>query len=451
MKGRILILEDESEFAEMLSEILEANDFDAVSLQDSLKAIEKTKEGSFDLLVTDFMMPKLDGIEFVQRVREFNRSVPVILISAFLKETDMERAAEAGVTRILKKPFESSEFLSEISALLDEGSKNQTRAVSGSAEEGAAPSSSEEAYPKPLEFLSDATIAGSSLAQDLWGALRRKETIFLSGERGFEIDPILSQVAEWGGDGRETCVFDLEASALLSSMGRDLISRAESSEEKYTIFVAKNLTLLDRSQQKMLHDLLDREDSYLRRAGQVTFVFAVDADRLALAELSMDESLTRTIFQSLVRVPPLGGRYSDIGFYLKRQGRNNAASGLSLTPEGAANLLRYEWPGNYAELIEIHARLTKRWGDSEITGEKVRVALEKRRVEPLDELPTPDLSSVLGECQMRILEAASAGKRKNPESVLKVLGCPDGVTPSSRFPQGQELIYPELIEASSAK
>jgi len=201
----------------------------------------------------------------------------------------------------------------------------------------------------------------------------------------------------------------------------------------------------------MLYDLLDREDSYLRRASQVTFVFAVDADRLALAELSMDESLTRTIFQSLVRVPPLGGRYSDIGFYLKSQGRNNAASGLSLTPEGAANLLRYEWPGNYAELIEIHARLTKRWGDSEITGEKVRVALEKRRVEPLDELPTPDLSSVLGECQMRILEAASAGKRKNPESVLKVLGCPDGVTPSSRFPQGQELIYPELIEASSAK
>jgi len=123
MKGRILILEDESEFANVLSEILEANDFDAVSSQDSLKAIEKAKEETFDLLVTDFMMPKLDGIEFVQKVREFNRSVPVILISAFLKETDMERAAEAGVTRILKKPFESSEFLSEISALLDEGSK----------------------------------------------------------------------------------------------------------------------------------------------------------------------------------------------------------------------------------------------------------------------------------------------------------------------------------------
>ena len=119
---------------------------------------------------------------------------------------------------------------------------------------------------------------------------------------------------------------------------------------------------------------------------------------------------------------------------------------LNFSPDAAALMLRYDWPGNFYELIEVRNRLAKRWGGGELSVEQVRSAMEKRLTSPLDELPESALSEVLRERQNEVLENLMQAERKSPVEVLRSVGCPE-TTPARQFPSGQELLYPGLLDS----
>ncbi len=441
MDGKILILEDDQAFAEMLVENLEANDLKAEVSLDPSRAIDRVREENFDILVSDYLMPKLEGTAFIRKIREFNHSIPVIMISAYMGDAEIRQAAKVGVTRILKKPFQVSELILELEKVLGE-KKSLANGETRKRRSG----SSDVTYPEPLQHLSAESHESRRWVQSLWEAFESKEPIFVAGDRGFEVDPIVSELAQWQDPDGGKIAFDFDAAELLGSKARSLLARFSGKDRYSRVVIGRGLDQLDRSQQRMLSELLVRRDSYLRQDGELTILFPVNSERLSLAEMSMDEKLLEMVFSNLVRVPPLRGRFREIFHYMRHSLSDGKTPDLNFSPDAAALMLRYDWPGNFYELIEVRNRLAKRWGGGELSVEQVRSAMEKRLTSPLDELPESALSEVLRERQNEVLENLMQAERKSPVEVLRSVGCPE-TTPARQFPSGQELLYPGLLDS----
>ncbi|MDP4175140.1 MAG: response regulator [Bacteroidota bacterium] len=109
---RILIVEDEDEIRMGLTFFFEASGYcctEAVNGYDALKVIEKE---SPDLIISDIMMPVLDGYEFLKIIksREATRSIPFIILSAKTETEEIEKGYTLGISGFLAKPFSLSEL-----------------------------------------------------------------------------------------------------------------------------------------------------------------------------------------------------------------------------------------------------------------------------------------------------------------------------------------------------
>ncbi len=115
---RILIVDDEADIRIELAEYLEYEGYHVNAMGDGLKALEKFEAASADLVIADIKMPKLDGHEFLRRLRALDPRVPVIVITGHYSVTDLKKVTELEVTDIIKKPFRLEEISQKLSRLL---------------------------------------------------------------------------------------------------------------------------------------------------------------------------------------------------------------------------------------------------------------------------------------------------------------------------------------------
>ncbi len=117
---RILIVEDEKHLADGLQFNLEADGFEVETASDGAKALEILgREGnSFDAIVLDVMMPKVDGFTVAKALREKEDFTPILMLTALGKPEDVLNGFEAGADDYLPKPFELNIFLARLNGLL---------------------------------------------------------------------------------------------------------------------------------------------------------------------------------------------------------------------------------------------------------------------------------------------------------------------------------------------
>ncbi len=441
MDEKILILEDDQPFAEMLKETLQANGFQARVSLDPGEALQSLRAEEFNLLVSDYLMPKLEGTAFIRKVRTFNESIPVLMVSAYMGEREMLQASQAGVSRVLKKPFEMEELMSEIGQLLD-GSFASAGEVGG-----AIAAASDGSLPDSLRHLPPVSDDSRDFVEHLWDGFRVGGPVFLTGEEGLEIDPIIAEVSVWAASRGDAVCFDFRAGDLLSAQSRRVITRFAGKDDYSRIVLVRDMDRIDRSQQKALLRSLKRPDGTFGESQQPFFLFLLEKERLALAEMSMDDELLEMVFGGLVKVPPLRGRYRDIAYYLKEPLESGETQVFDA--EAVAFLLRYDWPGNHAQLMEMRRRLLRVSPGVPVGVDVARSVVEKRLDEPLEEGRDPSLSAVLGERQSRVLRSLLQTEEAPPERILEEVGCP-GVEPADDFPEGQSLLYPALLDGTSS-
>jgi len=118
--SRVLIVEDEEHLAAGLKLNLEAEGFSAEVEENGQAALDRLTEGldSFDVVLLDVMLPGLDGLEVVRRLREAGTFVPVMLLTARSHTDDVLRGFEAGADDYLPKPFDLSILLARLQGLL---------------------------------------------------------------------------------------------------------------------------------------------------------------------------------------------------------------------------------------------------------------------------------------------------------------------------------------------
>lgn len=115
---RILIAEDEPDLAEALSVFFEKNQFSADVVNDGLSAYDYAGGGDYDAIVLDIMMPEMDGIEVLRKLRREGVKTPVMMLTAKAQKDDRITGFNSGADDYLPKPFEPDELICRVRAML---------------------------------------------------------------------------------------------------------------------------------------------------------------------------------------------------------------------------------------------------------------------------------------------------------------------------------------------
>ena len=115
--AKILVVDDERVLVKGIKFNLENEGYQVEVGFDGEEAVEKAREGSFDLILLDLMMPKIDGLQACMRIREFS-TVPIIMLTARGEDTDKIIGFEYGADDYITKPFNLLELKARIRALL---------------------------------------------------------------------------------------------------------------------------------------------------------------------------------------------------------------------------------------------------------------------------------------------------------------------------------------------
>lgn len=120
---RVLIVEDDSGIADFLQLELEHEGFEVLHAEDGRKALELFESGSPDIILLEIMLPKLNGLEVLRRIRKTSR-VPVIMLTARGDTLDKVSGLDSGADDYLAKPFEIEELLARMRAVMRRNEAN---------------------------------------------------------------------------------------------------------------------------------------------------------------------------------------------------------------------------------------------------------------------------------------------------------------------------------------
>jgi two-component system copper resistance phosphate regulon response regulator CusR len=118
---RILLLEDEPKTAEVLKKGLEENGYEVDLAFDGRAGLELTIQNSYNVIISDIMMPHMSGLDFCKKIREAGNETPVLLLTALDTTDDVVQGFETGADDYLAKPFAFKELLARTKALVKRG------------------------------------------------------------------------------------------------------------------------------------------------------------------------------------------------------------------------------------------------------------------------------------------------------------------------------------------
>ncbi|MGF1936479.1 MAG: response regulator transcription factor, partial [Nostoc sp. ChiQUE02] len=126
---KLLIVEDDQDTAAALTTSLVAQQFTVDTASDSRSALELAEATEYDLIVLDVMLPDENGIRLCRQLRTQNQQEPILLLTGKVDPADRIAGFEAGADDYITKPYELSELLARIRALLRRGSTVLTKVL----------------------------------------------------------------------------------------------------------------------------------------------------------------------------------------------------------------------------------------------------------------------------------------------------------------------------------
>jgi two-component system alkaline phosphatase synthesis response regulator PhoP len=126
-KISILLVEDEENLQEALKLNLELEGYEITSAYDGKEALEAVKNEHFDLMILDVMLPELDGISVVERIRLQSNDIPILILSAKNSSADRVLGLKKGADDYLTKPFNLEELLLRVNKLVEKSQRLTAR------------------------------------------------------------------------------------------------------------------------------------------------------------------------------------------------------------------------------------------------------------------------------------------------------------------------------------
>jgi CheY-like chemotaxis protein len=125
----VLVIEDDKVLGQMVTEILDDVGFEVTTATNGRIAFDKLKQLPIDFIVLDILLPEMDGFEIYAQLqaKPETREIPVMLVTAWADERNIERASQMGIQHFLPKPFTEDELLYTILTLLVDSSRRKEK------------------------------------------------------------------------------------------------------------------------------------------------------------------------------------------------------------------------------------------------------------------------------------------------------------------------------------
>lgn len=114
-RQKILVVDDDPLMRELMADYLEAVGFEVRTAQDGSAGLDALGKYHFDIILSDFRMPGMSGLEMAALVRQTDSTIPIILITGDAYTLESEAVSRAGITRVFPKPIRLDELLSTCS------------------------------------------------------------------------------------------------------------------------------------------------------------------------------------------------------------------------------------------------------------------------------------------------------------------------------------------------
>jgi DNA-binding NtrC family response regulator len=358
-KPKVLVVDDKASMRDMLAMALTAKGMDVTQAENGQKALEIARANKFDAIVSDLLMPKLDGLGLLRALAEKGEPPPFIMITAHGSVKDAVEAMSLGAADFMEKPFELAEFEFKVERAIAEG-RHET------APQAAATSA--------LPHMIGNSPQLAEVADIVTRAARSTVPVLILGESGtgkelvaravHDLSPRASKpfVAVHAGalapGVLESELFGHEKGAFTGADAQRK-GRFETAEGG-TLFLDELGEIPPSTQVKLLRVLQDR--TFERVGGAETLrtdVRLVCATNRNLREMVKQGGFREDLFYRVnvvtVTLPPLRERTGDIPalakHFLGKEGAN-----LELPEDVMARLQHYHWPGNVRELENVIRR-----------------------------------------------------------------------------------------------
>ncbi|HST03861.1 MAG TPA: sigma-54 dependent transcriptional regulator [Chloroflexia bacterium] len=371
---RILVADDDHAIRELLTQIL-CDDYDVEEAVDGGQALEGIKSGKYDLVLLDFQLPGMNGIDVLKQLRDRQGELPVILITGHGSPNIAIQASSLGVYGFVSKPFEVEALLQQVHHFFEaQRLKDEVRALRSQVEPGAAvPAAGSLQGRAPQEKI----IGASPLMYDVYRLIGRsagtEATVLINGETGtgkelvanavhaystYRAGPLIKvNCAALPETLLETELFGHEKGAFTNAVTQRK-GRFELAH-KGTIFLDEIGEMSLGTQRKLLRVLQERE---FERVGgsipikvDVRVVVATNRDLRAEVEAGrFREDLYYRLNVIPIELPPLRRRKEDIPLlvehFLDKHRYSSTSQPARISEEAMQRLLDYDWPGNVREL-----------------------------------------------------------------------------------------------------
>lgn len=127
MKTRILLVDDEEEFVQALSERLEIRDYDVTTSLTGEDAVEKLKHYNFDVVILDVLMPRMDGIEALKKIKRIKPLTEVIMLTGHATVDTAIEGLKLGANDYLMKPCETEDLVLKIKRAYSQKTEHEER------------------------------------------------------------------------------------------------------------------------------------------------------------------------------------------------------------------------------------------------------------------------------------------------------------------------------------
>jgi DNA-binding NtrC family response regulator len=381
-KPSILIVEDEAKMRRLLELQLAEEGFDARTAADAETGLKLLNKEKFDLIVTDFKLPGMNGLEFLQAAKRVNAALPVVVMTAHGTIESAVEAMKNGASDYVLKPFSLAELVLVIRKELD---SHQLREENRSLREALG-----------QRYQYENIIARGEKMQAVLALVERvaptNATVLLGGESGVGKDLIARAIHEHSHRAsgpfvkiNSTAIPETLLESELFGYEKGAFSGATSTKpgkfelaDKGTLFLDEIGDIPGAIQVKLLRVLQERE--FERLGGtktlkvDVRLIAATNRDlRAALEEGTFREDLYYRLNVVAIDIPPLRDHKEDVPalaeFFLQKFARESNKKMEAITPAAIKLLTDYHWPGNVRELQNIIER-----GVTLSTGSKLDVA-----------------------------------------------------------------------------
>jgi two-component system, NtrC family, response regulator PilR len=420
---RVLVVDDEQSMRDLLAIMLRQTGFEVSVADGGETAVERLKTETFDLVVTDLRMRKLDGLAVLKAAKEHSPRTVVLVVTAYASTETAVEAMKLGAYDYITKPFKLDELKVTVANALERRRLQEENL----------------ALKRQLhrERGFENFVGRSPKILDVFETIRKTadsgSTVMITGESGTGKE-LVAQALHWESDRRNGPFVSVNCGAVPETLMESelfghikgaftgAVANSEglfAAADSGTLFLDEITEIPQTIQVKLLRAIQERQ---IRRVGDTKDV-KIDVRLIAASNRDLGRALTdgllrEDLFYRLnvipIHLPPLRDRREDIpllvAYFIKKLSRSVGRNVGGVAPEAMATLEQYHWPGNIRELENVVERAIVLGSGEVLEADALPPTLRqpRDRQDVLLELPAAgiDLEAALDRIEHRYMQLA---------------------------------------------